>query len=80
MKLKAFEQQHDYEFVFVFENGEKKYSDIKELVAKYLKPDELQTATINDEWCCLEFKDGEVDIEPNTLYKYCKIHNQSQGG
>jgi len=80
MKLKTFEQKHDYEFVFVFENGERKQANIEELVAKYLKLDELDTAMINDEWGCLEFKDGAVDIEPNTLYKYCDIHNKSQGG
>lgn len=80
MKLKTFEQKQGFEFIFVFENGEQKYSDIKELVAHYLKPDDLQTAIINNEWGCLEFKGGAVDIEPNTLYKYCEIHNQSQGG
>jgi len=80
MKLKTFEQKHDYEFVFVFENGERKQTNIEGLVAKYLSPNELNTAAINDEWGCLEFKDGAVDIEPNTLYKYCDIHNQSQGG
>lgn len=80
MKLKAFEQKHDYEFVFVFENGERKEANLKSLIAKYLQPDELGTAMINDEWGCLEFKDGAVDIEPNTLYKYCTTYNQSQGG
>lgn len=80
MKLKTFEQKHDYEFLFIFENGEQKQSNIKELVAKYLQPDELNTAKINEEWGCLEFKDGAVDIEPNTLYKYCVTHTQSQGG
>ncbi len=74
MKLKTFEQKHDYEFIFIFENGETKCSDIKELVAKYLTPEELNTATINEEWGCLEFKNGAVDIEPNTLYKYCEVH------
>jgi hypothetical protein len=75
MKLKNFQQKKDYEFVFVFENGEQKQSDIKDLVAKYLSKDELQTARVNAEWGCLEFKDGAVDIEPNTLYKYCKVSN-----
>lgn len=28
----------------------------------------------------LEFKEGVVDIVPKIVYKYCKIHNQSQGG
>ena len=79
MKLKSFQKKHDYEFVFVFENGERKQANIEELVAKYLKLDELDTAIINDEWGCLEFKDGAVDIEPKTLYKYCDTHNISQG-
>jgi hypothetical protein len=80
MKLKAFEQKNRFEFLFIFENGERKQTYIEALVAKYLKPDELNTAAINDEWGCLEFKDGAVDIEPNTLYKYCEIHSKSQGG
>lgn len=80
MKLKSFEKKCDYEFLFTFENGEQKQSDIKQLVAKYLQIDELDTAKINEEWGCLEFKDGAVDIEPNTLYKYCDNHNISQGG
>jgi hypothetical protein len=80
MKLKKFEQKDGFEFVFIFENDERKEADIESLVAKYLKPDELGTAAINDEWGCLEFKGGAVDIEPRTLYKYCDIHNQSQGG
>lgn len=80
MKLKAFEQKHDYEFIFVFENGECKEVNLESLVAKYLQPDELGTTMINYEWGCLEFKDGAVDIEPNTLYKFCDTHNQSQGG
>jgi hypothetical protein len=75
MKLKTFKQKCGYEFIFIFENGEQKHSDIKGLVAQYLKPDELQTATINHEWGCLEFKNGTVDIEPHTLYKYCVAHN-----
>ena len=80
MKLKSFQQKHEYEFLFTFENGEKKQSNIKELVVKYLQPDELKTAKINDDWGCLEFKDGTVDIEQKTLYHYCETHNQYSGG
>lgn len=29
-----------------------------------------------NEWGCFEFKDDAIDIEPNTLYKYCDTHNQ----
>ena len=80
MKLKSFKQKDGYEFLFTFENGEKKASNIEGLVAKYLQPDELDTAKINLEWGCLEFKNGTVDIEPKTLYHYCETHNQYRGG
>ena len=80
MKLKSFQQKHGYEFLFTFENGEKKESSIEGLVVKYLQPDELGTAKINAEWGCLEFKDGAVDIEPKTLYHYYETHTQSIGG
>ncbi len=42
----------------------------------YLIDSELQTARINKEWGCLEFKDGAVDIEPVTLYKYRNTHDK----
>lgn len=74
MKLKSFDKKHDYEFIFTFENGEQKQTYIKELVAKYLQPHELDTAKINKDWGCLEFKDCVVDIEPKTLYHYCTTH------
>lgn len=75
MKIKDFKNINGFEFVFVFENGEERTSDIKELVAKHLNEDELQTAKLNKEWGCIEFKDGAVDIEPKTLYKYCNNHD-----
>ncbi len=46
--------------------------DLKDLISKYVTPEELQTAKVNQEWGCLEFKDGLVDIEPKTLYKFTK--------
>lgn len=76
MKLKSFKQKNGFEFIFEFENGERKEADIEQLVLKYLQPNELSSAKLNDEWGCLEFKDGAVDIEPTTLYKYCDTYNQ----
>jgi len=75
MKIKEFKNINNFEFVFVFENGEQKVSNIKNLVSEYLNENDLQTARINEEWGCLEFKDGAVDIEPTTLYRYCNKHN-----
>ncbi len=79
MKLKTFRQKNGFEFVFEFENGERKEADIEQLVSKYLQPNELKSAKLNGEWGCLEFKDGAVDIEPRTLYKYCSTYNQPKG-
>jgi len=33
-----------------------------------ISKDEIKTAHIDKDWGCLEFKNGLVDIEPNTLY------------
>jgi len=46
------------------------------IIRMYLIDSELQTARINKEWGCLEFKDGAVDIEPVTLYKYRNTHDK----
>jgi hypothetical protein len=74
MKLKSFTTQQDYVFTFTFENGETKETNLKELIGKYVSKNELNTARIDSEWGCLEFKNGCVDIEPKTLYTFAKSH------
>lgn len=71
MKLKNFSHLGDYRFKFQFENGEIKNSDLKDLISSKVSLDEVSTAKIDSEWKCLEFKNGMVDIDPKTLYKYC---------
>ena len=68
MKLINFKQKQGYCFILTFENGETKESDLTELIGNYVSLECLNTARINTEWGCLEFKDGRVDIEPKTLY------------
>ncbi len=75
MKLKEIQHKKDYEFLITFSNEEKIKVDLKELISSYVKPQEAITAHINQEWGCLEFNNGTVDIEPKTLYNYVK--NQS---
>ncbi len=70
MKLKSFEQQKGYLFKFVFENGEVKEADLKNLIGSHVDLLALKTARIDSEWGCLEFKNGAVDIEPKTLHRY----------
>lgn len=74
MKLKHFEQQEGYKFKFFFENYEVKETDLKNLIGDYVELAELNTARIDTEWGCLEFKNGLVDIEPKTLYAFAKSH------
>ena len=70
MKLKDFKRLHDYVFYFTFENGEDGEVNLKELVSSHVNLSELDSAFLNKEWGCLEFKNHTVDIEPKTLYKF----------
>ena len=70
MKLKEFDIKDDYIFELTFENDVKKVVDLSILIKNKISKEELQTAHIDKDWGCLEFKDGLVDIEPNTLYKF----------
>lgn len=72
MKLKEVQNISGYQFLFVFENGEHKEVDIEPLISKYVSKDETKTAHVDEEWGCLEFKNGSVDIEPKTLYAFVK--------
>ena len=79
MKLIKFTHQIGYQFTLFFENGENKESNLKELIGKHVNIEQIKTAQINPEWGCLEFNEGKVDIEPQTLYKYaCNINNVSE--
>jgi hypothetical protein len=68
MKLVKFIHHQGYWFTLLFENGESKESDLSALIGNYVSPDNLDTARVNSEWGCLEFNNGMVDIDPNTLY------------
>jgi hypothetical protein len=70
MKLSQIKHQEDYKFLVTFENGEESVVDLRSLISNYVARNELKTAKIDQEWGCLEFKGGEVDIEPKTLYAY----------
>lgn len=72
MKLKQVSHKENYRFLLKFENGEICLADLKDLIADFVKPQELQSACVNPEWGCLEFNCGKVDIEPKTLYHYAK--------
>lgn len=70
MKLKEFEHLEGYRFKLEFVNGEIKAVDLTDLIAKHVNLEDLSSASIDPEWECLQFKNGNVDIEPKTLYKF----------
>lgn len=76
MRLKHFEIKDKYLFSFDFEDGTHIISNIKELISSKVSENEIQTANIDKEWGCLEFKDGMVDIEPTTLYNFVLKHSK----
>jgi len=70
MKLQHFEQREGYRFVLAFETGESREVDLEDLLGAYVSLADLATARIDPDWKCLEFRDGQVDIDPATLYRY----------
>ena len=70
MKLKDFKIVNDYIFDFIFINDFQKKVNIKTLIDSKLSLEELETAKIDKDWGCLEFKNGLFDIEPKTLYNF----------
>lgn len=77
MKLKSFEYQGAYQFLLTFENGEIITADLQSLIGQYIGLDSLPTAHLDADWGCLEFLNGQVDIEPKTLYRYVHTaHNK----
>jgi len=70
MRLIKYKNLDNYKFYFEFSNRDSGEVNIKNLIGKYIAKDELSTANLNEEWGCLEFKKGLVDIEPKTLYKF----------
>ena len=77
MKLKHFTRQDAYRFKLIFENGEVKEADLKELIGHYVALEALNKAHQDTKWGCLEFNGGMVDIEPKTLYEYANRHEAS---
>ena len=70
MKLRSFQQVQGYRFRLTFDSGEVMSIDLYTLIGTYVSEDQLKTAHLDSEWWCLEFNDGQVDIEPRTLYRF----------
>jgi Protein of unknown function (DUF2442) len=72
MKIINFKHLNNYNFRLQFENNEIFELDLQSIISAKVSLDELKTARIDKDWGCLEFKNGMVDIEPKTLYNFCK--------
>ena len=76
MRLIKYKNIDDYNFYFEFENKDSGEVNIESLIGKYVTKNELSTVNLNEEWGCLEFKKGLVDIEPQTLYKFFNLRTK----
>ena len=74
MKLLQFKDLGGYHFSFVFEEDRFPDTDLKPLISEKVGLADLGTARIDEDWGCLEFKGGNIDIEPETLYRFCQQH------
>ena len=70
MKLQSFEHKSQYVFVLEFADQSRVEADLSPLLEAYVELSAIKTAQIDSEWGCLIFKEGMVDIEPKTLYKF----------
>lgn len=78
MKIKYFEHINAYRYLLVFENDEQKEADLINLIGSHVCLEELNTARIDPEWGCLEFKGGQVDIDPKTLYHFAIVEDYKE--
>ncbi len=76
MKLESF-KNYGFNFLLFFANGEMFTVDIHPLVEKYVSESDLNSARIDPEWGCLEFRNGIVDVAPTTLYRYAIRYGES---
>jgi hypothetical protein len=77
MKLQSF-RNTGFEFTLTFAGGETVAVDLRPLIGAHLKEEDLASARIDPDWGCLEFRNGTVDIDPTTLYRYATGHRASQ--
>lgn len=73
MKLQSFEHKSNYVFALQFVDHSQVEVDLAPLLRAYVEPADIDSARIDPEWGCLMFKDGMVDIEPKTLYKFAIV-------
>ncbi|MBK1655000.1 DUF2442 domain-containing protein [Allochromatium vinosum] len=73
MRLKQVQHRDGYRFDLTFENGQRREVDLQSLIGQYVALDEVSTAIVDPEWGCLEFLNGQVDIEPKTLARYAGV-------
>lgn len=76
MKLESFENS-GFNFLLFFADGEIFTVDIHPLVGRYISENDLNSARIDPEWGCLEFRNGIVDVDPTTLYRYAIRYGES---
>ena len=77
MKLVDF-QNTGFRFSLVFADGKTILADLQPLIGTHVEKKELASARIDPDWGCLEFRNGRIDIDPATLYRYATNHSDSE--
>ena len=49
MKLKQIKHDHNYQFLLTFANQETAKVDLEKLISKYVNPEEIETARVNQD-------------------------------
>ena len=70
MKLQSFKNIDRFIFELNFTNGLHKKVDLEPLIQSKVTLENLKSAHLDRDWGCLEFNDGMVDIDPETLYNF----------
>ena len=77
MRLVDF-QNTGFRFSLVFANGQTISANLQPLIGAHVGKKELVSARIDPDWGCLEFGNGNIDVDPVTLYRYATNHSDSK--
>lgn len=76
-KLVSARHLEHYLFFLEFSGGKRLGCDLSPLLAAHLKESDLDSMKVDPDWGCLEFLDGQVDIDPRTLFRWACDHEKT---
>jgi hypothetical protein len=73
MKLEQIQCRDGHCFDLTFENSQRWESDFQSLIGQHVALEDVSTDFIDAEWDCLEFLNGQIDVELKKLANYAGI-------